>query len=314
MFGTSVIIGFVINSQNSSDNLDAFPDFITKNDEYFTIRIGDIPEINADSYNLLIWGQIDNPKNFTLNELLKLNLTERTLTTECIGNPPKGPLLSTAVWKGFLIYDLLISLGLKENATGVRYLAADGYYVSQTLDQIRDNGTIGVLFMNGEILPPVQGFPLRIVTPGSYGAKQPAWVIEIEVIDRPLEDYWDDRGWDTSPPMAVDSTIFFPKAGIEVKVAETLEIGGAAFGGTRIAKIEYMIDGITNWTQAPIIKSLDLDHVWVFWKISVVFNNSGIFKIFTKATDIFNNTQPENDLDIYNGNNGWPLLLVNVIE
>ncbi len=214
------------------------------------------------------------------------------------------------MWRGFLVYDLIESLGLKENATGVRYLAADGYYVSHTLDQLRDNGTIGALYMNGEILPPVQGFPLRIVNPGSYGAKQPAWVIEIEVMDRPLEDYWDDRGWDTSPPMDVDSTIFFPKDSVNVKVGEPFEIGGAAFGGTRISKIEYTINEGLNWTNADIVKSIDLDHVWVFWEASITFEIPGTFFINTKATDIYNNTQPMMDSYLDDGINSWPTLIV----
>lgn len=314
-FGASVFIriGFENNQNSSDNNIDGFPDFITKNSDYFVTRIGNIPQINPNTYELFVWGQLDNPKYFTLNELLTLNLTERTLTTECIGNRPKGPLLSTTVWKGFLLYDLLDSLGLKVNATGVRYLAADGYYVSHTLDQIRDNGIIGALYMNNETLPPIQGFPLRIVNPGSYGAKQPAWVIEIEVIDRPLEDYWDDRGWDTSPPMEVDSTIFFPKNNINAKVGVPFELGGAAFGGIRISKIEYTIDGGFNWAQASIIKSIDLDHVWVFWNASIVFNHLGTFEIYTRATDIFNNAQPQYDSTPHDGINSWPSLTVKVI-
>ncbi|MFW9970825.1 MAG: molybdopterin-dependent oxidoreductase [Candidatus Odinarchaeota archaeon] len=312
LIGTSVYLTILINvNQKSSDG---FPDFITKTSDYYITRINDVPNINPDSYRLLVRGQINNPKNFTLSELLALPLTERTLTTECIGNPPKGPLLSTAIWKGFLVYDLLDSMGLKANATGVKYLAADGYYVSNTIDQIRDNGTIGALYMNNKILPPEQGFPIRIVNPGSYGAKQPAWVIEMEVIDKPLEDYWDDKGWDTSPPMEVDSTIFFPKDNINVKVGVPFDIGGAAFGGTRIRKIEYIIDGNLNWSQATIVKSLDLDHVWIFWKITIIFEQLGSYTIYTKATDIYNNSQPQIDLNIFDGNNGWPSLLINVVE
>lgn len=311
--GAGILIG--INLPNS-DNLvgisHTFPDFITKNKNYFTTRIGPIPEIDSSSYRLNVWGEINNPRNFNLYELQSLNLTERTLTTECIGNPPKGRLLSTAVWGGFLIYDFLESLGLKANATGVRYKAADGYYVSNTLDQLRDNGTLGALYMNGEILPPVQGFPLRIVNPGSFGAKQPAWVIEMEVIDRPLEDFWDDRGWDTSPPMDVDSTIFFPNGLVHAKVGVPLEIGGAAFGGTRISKVEFTIDGGATWDQANIVESIDADHVWVFWKAVITFNITDNLLFHSKATDIYNNTQPFNDPVGLDGTNSWPSLLIKV--
>ncbi|MHA2182461.1 MAG: molybdopterin-dependent oxidoreductase [Promethearchaeota archaeon] len=218
IIGLSIIAGIYFLNSNDSSGYTDFPDFITKNENYFVTRIGSVPQIDASNYKLKVWGQIDNPYDFNLSELQNLNLTERTLTTECIGNPTKGNLLSTAVWKGFLVYDFIESLGLKVNATGVKYLAADGYYVSHTLDQLRDNGTLGALYMNGVVLPLTQGFPLRIVNPGAFGAKQPAWVTEIEVIDRPVENFWDDRGWDTSPPMDVDSTIFFPADHTKVKV------------------------------------------------------------------------------------------------
>ncbi len=313
ILGVGLIIGinFLFSDSPGDSN---YPDFITKNEDYFVTRIGTVPTIDSNTYRLKVWGQIDNPKNFTLSELQALNLSERTLTTECIGNRPKGPLLSTTVWRGFLIYELLESLGLKGNATGVRYKAADGYYASHTLDQIKDNGTLGALYMNGRSLPPVQGFPLRVVSPGSFGAKQPAWVTEIEVIDRPLEDFWDDRGWDTSPPMDVDSTIFFPNDHVEINIGIPLEIGGAGFGGTRISKIEFTINEGLNWDQVNITESIDADHVWVFWKVTITFNTSGEFNFYSKATDIYNNTQPMNDPVTNDGSNSWPKLIINVIN
>jgi DMSO/TMAO reductase YedYZ molybdopterin-dependent catalytic subunit len=313
---SSIILGIIFTApkthfKNYIDDGE-FPDFITKNEDYFITRIGDVPQINSETYRLNVWGQIDNPKSFNLTELQELDLVERVLTTECIGNPATGPLISTAVWKGFLVYDFLVALGLKENATGVKYIAADGYYVSHTLEQLRDNGTIGALYMNNFSLPPVQGFPLRIVNPGAYGAKQPAWVIEMEVMDRPLEDFWDDKGWDTSPPMDVDSTIFFPSEAIAVNLGTSIRIGGAAFGGTRISKVEYMISGRLGWNQTVIVNSVDLDHVWVFWEVNITFNTPGTFTLYTKATDIFNNTQPKSDPSGHDGTNSWPKLIIGV--
>ena len=168
--------------------------------------------------------------------------------------------------------------------------------------------------MNGEILPSVQGFPLRIVNPGAYGAKQPAWVLEIEVMSRPLEDYWDDRGWDTSPPMDVDSTIFFPQNNFKVNNGIPFEVGGAAYGGRRISKVEYTINGGLNWSQVNIVKSVDLDHVWVFWNVSIIFGVPGNYLVHIKATDIYNNTQPQFDSEPLDGSNGWPSLYVKVTE
>jgi DMSO/TMAO reductase YedYZ molybdopterin-dependent catalytic subunit len=291
-----------------------FPDFITKNEDYFITHIGPVPDIDEETYELKVTGLVETPQSFTLDELRNLELTELPLTVECIGNPTNGPLVSTAVWTGFPLYDFLSSLGVDEGATGVRYLAADSYYASHTLEQIKNNQIMGALFMNGEAIPPVQGFPLRILNPGFYGVKQPAWVIEIEVIDRPLEDYWQDRGWDVSPPMDVDSTIFFPENGTTVTVRVPLEIGGAAFGGTRISTVELTTDGGDSWQKTEIVESMNADNVWLFWKTTVVFKKPGTYIVNSKATDIHGNVQPEDDQDSRDGTNNWPSVTVSAVN
>jgi DMSO/TMAO reductase YedYZ molybdopterin-dependent catalytic subunit len=217
------------------------------------------------------------------------------------------------VWKGFNVFNLLQTLGIAESATGVRYLAADDYYASHTLDQLRNNGVIGALYMNGVEIPPVQGFPLRILNPGYYGAKQPAWLLGIELIDRPLEDYWDDRGWDTSPPMEIDSKIFFP-AGIvaPISVNQNLEVGGCAFGGTRVKLVEYTVDDGSTWNDAMIVQQIDADNVWVFWKLDVSFSEAGQMTLQIRATDINDNQQIRTDNSYNNGTSSWPQLTITV--
>ncbi len=293
---------------------EGYPDFITSNEDYYITRIGSVPDIAESSYRLTVTGLVKMPRTFTLEELRRLDLIEFPLTVECIGNSPKGPLLSTAIWKGFRLYDLLVSLGLDDNTTGVQYRAADGYYASHTLEQIKTNGVIGALYMNGEVIPPNHGFPLRFLNPGFYGVKQPAWVTEVKVIDRPIKDYWEDRGWDCSPPMSIDATIFFPGDGVRVKAGEPLEVGGAAFGGTRVAKVEVTMDRGKTWHDAEIVKSMDVDNVWVFWKATLVFPETGKFTVNVRASDIHGNVQQEDDPDRYDGTNDWPVLKVRVIE
>lgn len=294
------------------DTTGEFPDFITKNEDYFTTRIREVPAISGETYKLSISGLIEQPRTFTIDELAGLDLVELTLTTECIGNPVNGGLVGTAVWKGFKMYDLLQSMGIDERATGVKYIAADGYYASHTLEQIKNNQVMGALFMNGEPLPPEQGFPLRILIPGYYGAKQPAWVTEIQVIDTPPEDYWQDRGWDLTPSMDVDSKIFFLLNGTDVKAGQVIDIGGAAFGGTRIAKVEVSTDSGLTWRTARIVQSINADNVWVFWNATADLMIPGNHTIYSRATDINGIVQPEKDDDFRDGTNARPAVTVNV--
>lgn len=307
-----LIIVLTLAACSKTETVEGFPEFITPNDKYYVTRIGKVPEIDPETYRLEITGLVENPRSFTLKELRELPIIELPLTVECIGNSPSGPLLSTAVWKGFLLYDLLVSLGLSEKATGVKYTAADGYYASHTIEQIRDNKVLVALYMNGEVIPPVHGFPARVLNPGYYGVKQPAWVTKIEVIDMPMKDYWEDRGWDCSPPIAVDSTIFYPVKRTTVKAGEPLTIGGAAFGGTRIEKVEVSTDGGASWTTASIIKNMDLDNVWIFWETELTFPEEGSYIVNVKATDIHGNEQIDDDPDKYDGTSDWPMLKVKV--
>ena len=290
-----------------------FPDFITKNEDYFVTRIGSVPNINRDTYQLEIRGLVDDPANFSLQELQSLNMTELPLTIECIGNPKNGELIGTAVWKGFNLFELLETLGISEGATGVRYLAADGYYASHTLNQLRNNGVLGALYMNGVELPPLHGFPLRILNPGYHGVKQPAWVTEIIVIDTPLDDYWEDRGWDTGPPMEIDTKIFFPDDSSSFNMSQNIKVGGCAFGGTRVKLGEYTIDDGTKWNNATIVQQIDADNVWVFWQIDVSFPAQGQYVMQIRATDIHNNIQNQYDLEALDGTSLWSMLTINVI-
>ena len=97
--GTVILISVSYSNfyKSRKTTFEAFPDFITKNEDYFVNGLGNIPNIDSDSYRLTVSGEIDDPRSFSLIELQSLNLTERPLTTECIGNQPKGEFLATAV-------------------------------------------------------------------------------------------------------------------------------------------------------------------------------------------------------------------------
>jgi DMSO/TMAO reductase YedYZ molybdopterin-dependent catalytic subunit len=291
-----------------------YPDFITPTDDYFVTRTGDVPAIDKNSYRLVINGLVSNPCSLSLPQLYSLSRVELPLTVECIGNDPNGDLVSTAVWQGFNVYRLLDSLGLDSAATGVKYIAADGYYATHTIDQLKNNNVIGALFLNDDTIPPIQGFPLRILNPGYYGVKQPAWVVQIEVIGMPANDYWDDRGWDTKLRMPITSHFFFPVWDGIFSAGDSIEVGGAAFGGTRAAQVEVSIDNRLSWRKARIIKSMDADNVWVFWYAKVLFSEGGQQFIYARATDIYGNVEPQSDDDPGNGNNAQPFVIVDIAE
>ncbi len=293
-------------------DLTAFPDFFTPNQDYFVTRIGDIPQIDPDTYRLAIHGALASPCTLSLADLHDLDLVEIPLTVECIGNPENAPLVSTAKWKGFDLYQLLVEKGLSSSAVAVQYRCADGYYASHSMDQLENDGVLAALYMNGDTIPPVQGFPLRILIPGYYGVKQPAWVTEIEVLTFDGDDFWDYFNWDTSPPMPVDSKILFPENYSRYSPGDSIRIGGTAFGGGQPASVELSYDFGETWVEAEIIYGIDVDHVWVFWTATLVLEEEGQYAIYARATDMDGHTQPQEDHNYRDGNDQWPLLRITI--
>ena len=99
-----IVVVLIIVSMNQAllpqnTDLTDFPDFYTKNEDYYITRINGIPSINRATYRLEITGLVDNPRSFTLEELQALNLTDLPLTIECIGNTKNGKLVGTAIWR-----------------------------------------------------------------------------------------------------------------------------------------------------------------------------------------------------------------------
>lgn len=291
-----------------------FPTFITPAGTYFETRIADIPVIDGATYELKISGAGLKPTVFSLQELLDLEMVERTLTIECIGNPVNGNLVGTATWKGFRIYDLLESLGIKEGVSTVKYLCADGYFTYNNLEDLQEADVIGALYMNDELIPAKYGFPLRIIFPGYYGVRQPGWIVEMKLLESGIEDYWSQWGWNTDISMAVDSKIFFPENNKTLTVGDSVKIGGAAFGGKRISTVEITVDEGETWIPATIRKSLDEDHVWIFWEANFIPRQPGSLTIHSKATAQDGSTQPWSDNNYLNGTNALPSITISVEE
>ena len=291
-----------------------FPPYITPVNEYFVVQLFEFPAISESSYTLKITGLNGLSAELSLEELKGLKMYEKTLTIECIGNPANGREFGNISWKGFNVYDLLDSLGVLNKAVSVLYHCADGYFTVNTIDELKNGGVIGALFMNGGQLPPLYGFPLRIIFPGYYGARNPGWVTEIEVLDHEVEDFYEQDGWKTGTPTSVDSKIFFPEDNSTIYVGEELTVGGAAFGAKRIKKVEVSVDGGDSWIQASIIEDGGHDYEWVFWKAEITPVEPGNLILRARATDTDGYTQPPADLIYLDGTISQPKVSLNVVE
>ena len=70
--------------------------------------------------------------------------------------------------------------------------------------------------MNDEPLPPIHGYPARLIVPGLYGyVSATKWLTELELTTlEAFDGYWVPRGWAKEAPILTQSRIDTPRGGV----------------------------------------------------------------------------------------------------
>lgn len=177
------------------DNLESTDiDFISEQN-FFTLSLGLLPDIDIDEWTLTIGGLVADPVELTYEEIINMPQESVFATLETISNPPGGRSIGNAVWTGVPLSHIMDLVGPADNVLKVAFFCDDGYSTSITLEEASEEGVMLAYNMNGQPLTPAHGFPVRMVVPEKYGMKWPKWVNEIEFVDYDYKGYWEQRGW-----------------------------------------------------------------------------------------------------------------------
>ena len=256
-----------------------------------------VPVVDEKTWNLAVKGLVDNPLTLTYDEIRRMPSVEEYATLECVSNKIGGDLISTAIWKGIKLKDLLAKAKVKPGAKYIAFRCTDGYDVGIPLENGLMDGTILAYDMNLAPLTAKHGFPVRAIVPGLYGMMNPKWITEIELVDTVYEGYWQRNGWTNNADVHTTSTTVIPgQAEVRVRFRKLDEmqkivpgqkapIAGIAFGGDRgISKVEVSIDGGATWKSA-VIKNPLSQYTWVLWTAGSTPAGIENYKIIVRATD-----------------------------
>jgi DMSO/TMAO reductase YedYZ molybdopterin-dependent catalytic subunit len=169
-------------------------DFISEQN-FFTLSLGFIPEIDIEEWTLEITGLVENPLELSYEQILEMPQESIFATLETISNPPGGNSIGNAVWTGVPFERILDLLEVDSGVIKVAFFCEDGYSTSITIDEAMEEGVILAYKMNGQALSAEHGFPVRMVVPEKYGMKWPKWINRIEFVDYDYRGYWEQRGW-----------------------------------------------------------------------------------------------------------------------
>lgn len=309
---------------------------VTTNSFMFIRNNGVIPEaIDAANWNITFDGEsVNAPKTYTLGELKsKFQQYTYQLTLECGGNgrsefdpPAKGNqwtigAVSCAEWTGIRLKDVLADVGIKNNAVYIGYHAADTHLSGDPKKEPISRGvpmakayqdeTLLAFKMNGEDIPLVHGYPLRLIAGGWPASASGKWIQGISVRDVvhdgtkmtgtayrvPCEavapgEKVKDEDMCIIESMPVKSLITYPKSGAMIDLGKKLTIRGHAWAGElAVAKMEYSIDFGATWTECPVEQPANR-LAWQHFTAAVSFPKKGYYEIWARATDTQGVSQP----------------------
>jgi DMSO/TMAO reductase YedYZ molybdopterin-dependent catalytic subunit len=274
--------------------VDALPGItprITANADHYTVDTTLVkPRVLIDEWRLDILGEVESPFSLTYDQLLDLEAVEQLHTLECISNYVGGDLISTALWTGVPLRDLLNRARVKPGAYDVVFTSVDGYTDSIRIAKAMEERTLVAYLMNGETVPQDHGYPARMLVPDIYGMKNVKWIRSIEVKNFDFFGYWQTQGWSDSAPINTNARIDVPGRSVRWD-GGTVTVAGIAFAGARgISKVELSTDGAKSWGMATLEDAMG-PLTWRRWSYRWTPNSAGPARLIVRATDGTGNTE-----------------------
>jgi len=290
-------------------------------------------DIDVDKFTLTVRGHVNQTLSLSLNEILHgLPSVELSAVNQCSGNSrgffqPRvsggewaNGAMGNALWKGVRLKDVLDKAGVKPGAVQVRFKGLEEPVVSDAphfmksldIDHARDGEVMIAYAMNGEQLPLVNGFPLRLVVPGWYATYWVKMLNDIEVLDQPDANYWTKVAY-TIPDtphasikpgetdvkmipinkMVPRSFITNIASGGKVKAATPTTLRGIAFGGDcGVARVDFSIDRGQSWRGTQLGKD-EGKYGFRQWQTQLTLPAPGEHSLLIRCTNSNGVAQPD---------------------
>ena len=158
---------------------------------YYTVT-GDYPTRALADYRLKVHGLVDAPFTLTYDELAALPPTRLDRDFQCV----TGWRVLGVKWQGVRLSDLLDRAGVQPQARALRLTSFDGAYTeSLTMDQARRKDVMVAYQLDRKPISSDHGGPVRLYVAPMYGYKSVKWLDGIEVVDKVIPGYWEERGY-----------------------------------------------------------------------------------------------------------------------
>jgi len=295
--------------------------------------------VDLQNWKLHIEGNVNKPFSLSLPDLMqKFKPVSVAAVNQCSGNSrsrlqPRVPggqwgngAMGNAMWTGVRLRELLDMAGVKsgsllaqfqglETGQGPKGLGSNLFLKSLDLGNPVVDECVVAYLMNGEPIPMLNGFPVRLVVPGYFATYWTKCLTWIRVLDAPDENFWMKTGYrvpdtprgNTTPEdvkagkvitvpierFPVRSFLISPDGSSKIPAGMNVTLRGIAFSGFgRVNRVEVSDNDGKSWMPAK----LGEDHgAYSFrsWEASWTAKSPRRYSLAVRATDEKGNTQPD---------------------
>jgi DMSO/TMAO reductase YedYZ molybdopterin-dependent catalytic subunit len=307
---------------------------------YVRWHLDEIPNtVDLAEWRLEVTGNVEKPLKLSFSELLaRFPATSIAAVNQCSGNSrsrlqPRVPggqwgngAMGNALWTGVRLADVLHSAGVKPGSVQVQFqgmdrgkgpagLGSNAFMKSLDLSNPVIEECVLAWQMNGEPLPMLNGFPLRLIVPGYFATYWMKALTTIRLLDKPDDNFWMKTGYripdtprgSTTPEdvkagtvktvpigrMPVRSFIITPEPDAKVPMGMNATLRGIAFSGYgRVTRVDASDDDGKTWAPAH----LGEDHgpySFRTWEFSWMARRRGPHILAVRATDEKGNVQTD---------------------
>ena len=301
---------------------------ITPNDRFFVRWNWDMPtQINAAAHRVAVGGAVRQPVSLTLDDIANAgDHVDVVAINQCAGNgrgfsQPRvtggqwgNGAMGCARWTGVRLKDVLAKAGVADGAARVRFAGLDVPMVDGAPQFIKSipiniamrDDVLVAWGMNGEPLPLLHGYPLRIVVPGWFSTYWVKMLSTIEVLTGDDDSYYvaktyrvpvapvtpQDKGFETVPVSVMPPRSFITSHadGAVIALGQPLELRGIAMGGdAALAKVDLVGVGL----ELPCELGPD-EGTYGFrrWSLRIPEVTGDLTQIGARATNANGITQP----------------------
>jgi DMSO/TMAO reductase YedYZ molybdopterin-dependent catalytic subunit len=267
----------------------------------------------------------------SLADLLAMPRVEVVAVCQCSGNSRglfqprvagaqwENGAMGNARWTGVRLRDVLDRAGVKAGAVAVRSSGLDDPVVPAApkfmkpldIDHARDGKVMVAFQMNGEQLPLLNGFPVRLIVPGWYADYWVKMLSDIEVLDAPDQNYFEkvgyrvpdtphasvkpgETGFKTVPVSRLVPRSFFTNVTdtTTVKPGAAVPVRGIAFGGDGgVAQVELSADNGQSWQKTALGRD-EGTYSFRQWSMQITPPPSGAMTLQVRCTNTKGEVQP----------------------